>query len=115
MPAIQSAPRESASFGQSFRAARLAARRSVLETATLLGCSSAYVCMIEDGKRGLDRGRVALAARLFEVDPTPLVRASVRAHGKLTIKTPADLPDVVVDFLIGLADQQPANGARSSD
>jgi transcriptional regulator with XRE-family HTH domain len=103
MPAAQSAPREALSFGQMFREARLAARRSGVEVGRLLGCSGSYICLVEEGKRGLDRRRVEIAARLFEVDPTPLVRASVLARGELTIKTSA-LPDKVIDLLIALAD-----------
>jgi hypothetical protein len=114
MPAIQSAPREAPSFGQMFREARLAARRSVVETARYLSCSCSFVCLVEEGKRGLDRRRVTLAAGLFEIDPIPLVRESVRARGELTIKA-ANLPDVVIDILIGLSDQQAPERARSSD
>ncbi len=71
-------------FGNAFCSARTFARKSLSETARVLGISPAYLCDVEKGRRGpLSTQRIITAATFFGVDPRELISSS----GRVTLES----------------------------
>jgi len=69
-------------FGSQFREARSAAGKTLGETARHLSLSITYLSDVERAARPpLSTDRIIAACQLFEIDPSPLLRAAATQQG----------------------------------